>query len=140
MSVRILSVVVLALLLGTADPGRAQDEAISEARDSAKTWLALLDDGQYEATWENAGELLKAAVGPEEWAKKWSVTLGPLGKLKSRAVRSSEYSTTMPGGPEGEYVVVQFDTTFESGQTALENVVMRKQRDGTWKVAGYRIR
>jgi hypothetical protein len=46
----------------------------------------------------------------------------------------------MPGAPDGEYVVVQFDTTFENKQTALESVVMMKQSDGSWRVAGYRIK
>ena len=69
-----------------------------------------------------------------------SVTRGPLGKAGSRGVRSSEYSTTMPGAPDGEYVVVRFDTTFESGQTALETVVLKKETDGLFRVQGYFIR
>ena len=131
---------VLALLLGGAAVSLAQDEAEAEARSSAEAWLALLDTQKYAETWRQAGGMLKGAVTQDEWAKKLSVTLGPLGKVESRAVRSTEYSTTMPGAPDGEYVVVQFDTTFESKQTALENVVMRKQSDESWKVAGYRIR
>ncbi len=131
---------VVALLLGSATAGQTQEEEKAEARTAAREWLALLDAQEYDQTWKTAGALLKAAVSQEEWSAKLSVTLGPLGKVESRAVRSTEYSTTMPGAPDGEYVVVQFDTTFESKQTALENVVMRKQPDGTWRVAGYRIR
>jgi hypothetical protein len=141
MALRIVTLLgMLALVPGIPAADPAQEEAVAEARTRAKEWLALLDAQEWEETWQRAGALLRAAVSQDEWAKKMSVTLGPLGKVKSRAARSSEYSTTMPGAPDGEYVVVQFDTTFESQQTALENVVMRKQSDGTWKVAGYRIR
>ena len=141
MALRILTLVcALALFAGAPSPGSADDEAVGQARTSAKKWLALLDAQDYDGTWAAAGELLKAAVPQEEWSRKMSVTLGPLGKVKSRAVRSSEHSRTMPGAPDGEYVVIQFDTSFESKQTALENVVMRKQSDESWKVAGYRIR
>lgn len=141
MALRIMTLVgVLALLLGAPAAALAQDEAIDAARATAKEWLALLDDQEWAQTWEQAGELLKAAVSQDEWARTMSVTLGPLGKVESRAVRSSEYSTTMPGAPDGEYVVVQFDTTFENKQTALENVVMMKQSDGSWRIAGYRIK
>jgi hypothetical protein len=131
---------LLALLVAFPGAGLAQEEAKAQARASAKNWLALLDDNQYEETWKQAGELLKAAVSQEEWSKKMSVTLGPLGKAESRAVRSAEYSTTLPRAPDGEWVVVEFDTTFAKKQTALETVVLGKESDGTWKVSGYFIR
>lgn len=141
MALRIMTLVgVLALLLGPPAATLTPDEAIDAARANAKEWLALLDDQEWAQTWEQAGKLLKAAVSQDEWARTMFVTLGPLGKVESRAVRSSEYSTTMPGAPDGEYVVVQFDTTFENKQTALESVVMMKQSDGSWRVAGYRIK
>jgi len=141
MPLRALTLVcALALLAGGPNRGRADDEAVAQARASAKEWLVMLDAQDYDGAWSAAGELFKVAVTRDEWARRMSVTLGPLGKVESRAVRSSEYSTTMRGAPDGEYVVIQFDTSFESKQTALENVVMRKQSDESWRVAGYRIR
>jgi hypothetical protein len=131
---------VLTLLLTVAGGAAAQDEARAAARDAARAWLALLDDQEYDTTWEEAGSLLKAAVDQEKWSTKLAVTLGPMGKVKSRAVRSTEYSTTMPGAPDGEYVTVIFDTTFENKQVAVETVPMMKERDGTWRVSGYWIR
>jgi hypothetical protein len=131
---------VLALLLGSTTLAQTQEESKTKARDSAEEWLTLLDGQEWERTWEQAGQLLKAAVSPEEWAKKMSVTLGPLGKVDSRAVRSTEYSTTMPGAPDGEYVVVKLDTSFENKQTAVETVILKKETDGAWKVSGYFIR
>jgi len=130
----------LALLLGAPGTTRADDEAVEQARVAAKAWLAQLHDHEYDETWAAGGELLKAAVSQEEWSKKWSVTLGPLGKVASSAVRSAEYSTTMPGAPDGEYVVVEFDTSFESKQTALETLALRKESDGLWRVSGYFIK
>ncbi|MCG6923953.1 MAG: DUF4019 domain-containing protein [Acidobacteria bacterium] len=141
MPLRVLTLAcALALLAGAPNRGRADDEAVAQARTSAKEWLVMLDAQDYDGAWSAAGALLKAAVTQDEWARRMSVTLGPLGKVESRAVRSSEYSTTLPGAPDGEYVVIQFDTSFESRQTALEEVVMRKQPDESWRVAGYRIR
>jgi hypothetical protein len=132
----------LTLLVGAS--GLAQEDpqaaAKTQARTSAKAWLALLSDHEYEKTWEQAGAQLKAAVSQEEWARKLSVTLGPMGKVESRAVRSTEYSTTMPGAPDGEYVVVTFDTTFQNKQTAVETVPLTKEEDGIWRVSGYWIR
>jgi hypothetical protein len=130
----------LALLPVLAGPGQAQDEAIEEAKTSARAWLVLLDGQEFDESWEAAGELLRAAVKQEEWTAKLSVTMGPLGKVKSRGVKSAQYSTTMPGAPDGEYVVLQFDTAFESKQKAVETLTLRKQPDGLWRVSGYYIR
>jgi hypothetical protein len=130
----------LALLPGLAGSARADAESIEQATTAAQAWLGLLDDQEFDESWRMAGELLKVAVAQEEWTAKLSVTLGPLGKKTSRGVKSSEYSTTMPGAPDGEYVLLQFDTSFESKQSAVETVVMMKESDGLWRVSGYFIR
>jgi hypothetical protein len=147
MALRITILVgVLALLLGAPAATLAQEadgaeaEAIAAAKAAAKEWLALLDAWDFTGTWEQAGELLKAAVEQRRWERQMSVTLGPLGRAQSRAVRSSEYSTTMPGAPDGEYVEIKYDTSFENKQTAMETVVMRKETDGAWRVSGYFIK
>ena len=141
MPLRIMTLIgVLALVTGSAVAGQDPDEAKDEARTAAREWLARLDAHEYDETWRAAGEALKAAVSQEEWSAKLSVTLGPLGQVDSRGVRSSEYSTTMPGAPDGEYVVVTFDTSFENKQTAVETVVLKREPDGAWRVSGYFIR
>ena len=128
----------LVLLLSTA-PAGAQEEAIEQARTAARAWLALLDGHEYAESWDAGGGLLKGAVSQEEWTVRWSATLGPLGAVASRTGKSSEYSTKLPGAPDGEYVVLKFDTVFKNEQSAVETVVLRKEPDGLWRVSGYRI-
>lgn len=141
MARRILSVLgALALLLGLAGSVRADAESIEQATTAARGWLSLLDGQEFDESWRLAGKLLKGAVAQEEWTAKLSVTLGPLGKKTSRGVKSSEYSTTMPGAPDGEYVLIQFDTSFENKRAAVETVVMKRESDGLWRVSGYFIR
>lgn len=43
-------------------------------------------------------------------------------------------------GPEGKYVVVQFDTVFEKKAGAVETAAMMLDADGAWRVSGYFIR
>ncbi len=141
MARRISSVVgAVALLLGLAGSARADAESIEQATTAAQAWLGLLDGQEFDESWKMAGKLLKGAVAQEEWTAKLSVTLGPLGRKTSRGVKSSEYSTTMSGAPDGEYVLIQFDTSFENKQSAVETVVMMKESDGLWRVSGYFIR
>jgi hypothetical protein len=139
---RIAGIVVgaLAPLVVLAGPALAQDEAIEEAKTAARAWLLLQDRHDFDASWKSAGEPLRAAVAQKEWTAKWSVTLGPLGGVGSRGLKSAEYATTLPGSPEGDYVVLKYDTAFENKQTAVETLILKKEPDGLWRVSGYFIR
>ena len=64
----------------------------------------------------------------------------PFGALKSRKVKSTQYTTTLPGAPDGHYVIVQFDTSFEHKAAAIETVTPMKDPDGSWRVSGYFIK
>ena len=65
---------------------------------------------------------------------------GPLGKLISRKVIGTEYRTELPGAPDGEYLIIQFATSFEHKQSAVETVTPMRDREGTWRVSGYYIK
>jgi hypothetical protein len=64
----------------------------------------------------------------------------PLGTVKSRKLQSAKYSTTLPGAPDGEYVVLKYDTSFEKKDSAVETITMALDKDGKWRVVGYYIR
>ncbi len=63
----------------------------------------------------------------------------PLGKLFSRKVLTKVYKSSLPGAPDGEYVVVQFETSFENKKMAIETVTPMLDKDGKWRVSGYYI-
>ena len=50
------------------------------------------------------------------------------------------YKTSVPGAPDGEYVVIQFQTIFEHKASAIETVTPSKEKDGAWRVSGYYIK
>jgi len=64
----------------------------------------------------------------------------PLGRLISRKVQTKSYKTSLPGAPDGEYVVIQFETSFENKKTAIETVTPMMDKDGKWRVSGYYIK
>ncbi len=45
-----------------------------------------------------------------------------------------------PTRPDGEYVVIQYESSFEHKQSAVETVTSMLDKDGTWRVSGYFIR
>jgi hypothetical protein len=49
-------------------------------------------------------------------------------------------SQSLPGAPDGEYVVIQFATSFENKKSAIETVTPMLDSDGEWRVSGYFIK
>ena len=128
---------ILAFLSGLA---WAADKPEDAAQTAAESWLQLVDEGQYDASWDRAARLFKGAVTKEQWRQACSGVREPLGKVKSRKVKSREYTEKVPGAPDGKYVVVQFDSVFENKAAAVETVTPMLDADGAWRVSGYFIK
>ena len=118
----------------------ASPDAEADAFESAKAWLALTDQGKYGESWDSASDYLKNAVGREVFVRSLTAARKPLGKLKSRELKSEKLKTSLPGAPDGKYVVIQFKTAFENKKSAIETVTPMLGKDGKWRVSGYYIR
>jgi len=115
-------------------------EAKKEALKSAESWLKLVDNGEYGQSWEDASNLFQQAITKEAWITTIKGVRPPLGKVESRKLESAAYATQLPGAPDGEYVVIQFNTVFENKANAVETITPMKDPDGSWKVSGYYIK
>ena len=60
--------------------------------------------------------------------------------MLKRSVKSKQYATSLPGAPDGEYVVIQYETSFEKKKSAIETVTPMLDKDGKWRVSGYYIK
>ena len=112
-------------------------EAEETALKSAKAWLALVDSEKYEESWNEAAGFFKGAVPEEQWQQSMQSLRKPLGKNISRKLQSKLYLTSLPGAPDGEYVVIKFDSSFENKKYALETVTPMLEKDGKWRISGY---
>ena len=109
------------------------------ARRAAAGWLIIVDGGRYGESWNEAAELFRRTVTRAQWEESLKKARAPLGKMFSRKLRSATFLRSVPNGPPGEYVVVEYDTDFEHHAGAVERVTPMKDPDGTWRVAGYFI-
>jgi len=117
-----------------------ESEKVNMALSSAETWLNLVDEGRYADSWNEAAGYFKGAVKQERWEEMLQAVRTPLGKVISREVKSKSYHTSLPGAPDGEYVVIQFETSFENKKSGIETVTPMLDQDGKWRVSGYFIR
>jgi hypothetical protein len=132
--------VLLALWFGGVSWAVADEAAEEKALEAAQTWLALVDEGEYAKSWETAAQYFKSAVTMEQWQQAMSAVRIPLGTLVSRKLQSRQYATSLPGAPDGEYVIIQFEASFENKMASVETVTPMLDRDGKWRVSGYFIK
>lgn len=107
---------------------------------AAEQWLALIDAGHYAQSWKEAAEYFKNAVPEDKWEQTLKTVRYPLGKLRSREVKGALYRTSLPGAPDGEYVIVQFQTSLENKKSAIETVTPMLEKERGWRVSGYFIK
>jgi hypothetical protein len=132
--------VLAGLLLALPWARAAEDAPAAEAQKVASAWLALIDAGDYGRSWDEAASIFKSALTRADWERAARAARGPLGKVESRSLRTATVTRTLPGAPDGEYVVLQFDTRFAKKAAAVETVTPMRDQDGAWRVSGYYIR
>jgi hypothetical protein len=116
------------------------DEQKAKATAEAQQWLTMVDSKAYDESWENAGTIFKAAVKKDQWIQMLEGGRTPLGKVISREITSSTFTTAMPGAPDGDYLVIEYATSFENKKSATETVTPMREPDGRWRVSGYYIK
>jgi len=129
-----------AIIAASAALSFGAEKPEAEAQKAAEQWLALVDGGKYAESWDTAAAYFKGAVSKDQWQSSMVALRKPLGDLVSRKLKTAKYSKTLPGAPDGEYVVLEFDTSFANKKTAIETVTPLLDKDGKWRVSGYFIK
>jgi len=139
---KIIPVLLFMLFLPAffSPPALADEKQEAAAVDAAQAWLKLVDEGKYAESWDQAASYFKKAVTKENWKRQLAAVRDPLGTVLSRKLKSKTFATTLPGAPDGDYVVIQFETSYEKKKTAVETITPMLDRDGKWHVSGYFIR
>jgi hypothetical protein len=127
----------IALMAGSA---QAQDPRASEVQAAARTWLALVDRGDLAASWKAGGKKFQEAMAADTWADAMREAREPLGPVVSRAVISTRFQQNLPNGPDGDYSLVVYESSFEKRGAGRESVTLERESDGVWRVIGYFIR
>lgn len=136
-----LSVVQNAPLPAPPDLNAASDKEPIQGRyqEAVLEWLGEIDAGRHEKAWSEAAAFARSLESPSQWATKMRATRTPLGKVLSRQVRQTRWTSKLSGAPEGEYLIYVFQTEFEPGPRMLETVTLMFEQDGNWRVIAYSI-
>jgi hypothetical protein len=119
---------------------RAEYGAERAATTAAQAWLALTDGRDYNSSWKEASSYFRGAITEQNWVASMEGFRAPLGKMLSRRVSKTQESNSLPGAPDGRYILMRFSTSFEKKKSAVETVTFVFDDDGKWRAAGYFIR
>jgi Protein of unknown function (DUF4019) len=136
----VLLIVALAIQISVSVPALAQQKPEELAEQSSEAWLALNDSGKYADSYDQAAQPFKRALTRDQWQSSIYAARDPLGKVLSRTLKAATYTNTLPGAPDGDYVVIQYESSFEHKQSAFETVTPLLDIDAKWRVSGYYIK
>lgn len=106
-------------------------------RKAAASWLELVDAGRGAASWKRSSQAFRSGMSRQAWTKRMKSIRAQLGELRERDLLSARFARQLPGSPEGEYVVLLYESRFTGYPVATERVIVRRASDGGWAVAGY---
>ena len=116
---------------------QANSSRIDDARVAAIEFLALVDEREYDKSYSAASSVMRDEVSQEDWVAHVSNLRNPLGRLDRRTESLSVFHESLPDAPPGEYVIFNYDSSFQNNKYATEVVAVAKGSDGVWRVVGY---
>ena len=123
---------------GTGDHSHSNQP---KGQEEAFDWLGLVDAGNYDASWERAGAPFKSQITRDKWSLTIVSVREPLGGLIQRRLFHDRVAGTLPGMPDGRYLIIRYKTKFEKKISAIETVTLvHGPEDNTWRVIGYFIK
>jgi hypothetical protein len=136
----VAALAIFVCVLGPSDARAANEAAVEQATKAAEAWLKLLDNGDYRDCYQQASQIVKDHLPEDVFVQQFSAARKPLGAVVSRNLKVAQYATSLPGAPDGQYVVIQYDSSFANKKSAMETVTPMVDKDGQWRVSGYFIK
>jgi len=138
---KIIAAIIVGISVSIAVLGQdAAQDAKQKATKAADSWLLLLDEGKYAESWESSASLARNKVSKGQWVQSIGSARSDFGNLIKRRLKTQEYATSLPGAPDGQYVIIQYETSFQKKKSAVETVTPMLDSDGHWRVSGYFIK
>lgn len=134
--------VLLRALLTTPVAAQAAPDtsAVSLATAAAESWLALVDAGRYEASWDQAAPAFRQTVVQADWVVAVGRARIPFEPFGERRLSGAAFHATLPNAPPGPYVILTYLTAVAGARTVTETVVPMRTETGEWRVSGYFVR
>jgi hypothetical protein len=114
----------LILLVWLTLPAGATLLSQSQAESRARSFLMQLDQGLQDESWQSMSSLFQAFNDQARWKTRQQVIRASYGSLISRSLKTVSYRTTFNQSPDGEYIIILFQSSYQNKANARETVVL----------------
>jgi Tfp pilus assembly protein PilF len=112
---------------GTAQAGPLSQNPRAELA-AVENWLALIDTGDFAASWEMGANRFRAGISKAEWIGRLEGARPLSDKLKSRRLRQVRRF--------GRWLCVKYDAEYTNLKAAVETATFYREHDGQWRAMG----
>jgi hypothetical protein len=137
--VQLAAAIIFAIGLAAPPLLVAQSDRIGAAEAAALSWLAQIDVGAYDESWDQATGLIQRR-DKAAWTAWMRERRGGLGDLLRRTIVYARPGKFAKGEAEGENVEIEYDTDFSGLSHSFEYVKMVRREDGYWRICWYFVR
>jgi hypothetical protein len=128
---------IFSLFLATMPKALASaEDQIDQALVASKAWVAQIDAGQYDESYNFGCDAMHDKVPQDSWASVLKALRAPWGPVAVRKQISHIFKANGYEGTSGEFIVITYDSSFQKLHSATEVVVL-KWEGGKWRGAGY---
>jgi len=113
----------------------ASDETAALA--SATAFLALLDQGDIAAAFDATSSYHRSYQERERWVASIGTQRLFYGPLVNRVASKTVLKDSYPKNPDGDYVVIVFQSSFAHKEQTTEVVAVSPDANGLWRVSDY---
>jgi len=112
-------------------------EKINRATAAAFEFLQRIDNNDFEEARKEGATLLKERETLIGWVEKLRGVRNSLGSVIEREQIEVSYSTSAKDSPDGEYVMLTFNSQYQKRVAVSETVIVMLDKNRGWRVAGY---
>lgn len=108
--------------------------------DTGLAWLHLIDQQQFDQSWDQASPFLKSHITKDQWAATLREKRLPLGHITARDHATSEYRYHIPGIGDGTFQVIVYRTHFGNQTKMDETLILSRENNDQWRPIGYYLK
>jgi len=106
----------------------------------AARYLELLDQYRFGETWQEMSTLFQALGNQNHWQRRQKIIRSTYGSLVSRQFYRIDYRQSYSLSPDGQYVIVQFKSSYQNKAETIESVVFDCSTSSECSIREYVIR
>ncbi len=110
-----------------------------EVNQAGSRFVANLDEQKYSDCWLAGDPLFHRAISEEEWAVALKSCRKKVGYNQGRTLSKIVAYQNPPAMPEGQYMLLKYQSVFTNNPRCQEILTMRKVAGWPWCVVGYHL-